>query len=31
VSLLFFVYLETEKILRQWWSRERADTLSAMG
>jgi Ca2+-transporting ATPase len=29
VSLLFFVYLESEKILRQWWSRERADTPSA--
>jgi Ca2+-transporting ATPase len=29
VSLLFFVYLELEKILRQWWSRERADTPSA--
>jgi len=28
VSLLFLVYLEAEKLLRQWWSRQRADTPS---
>ncbi|MFN4865597.1 MAG: cation-translocating P-type ATPase [Cyanobium sp.] len=29
VSLILFVYLELEKILRQWWSRQRADAPSA--
>ncbi|MFM8966835.1 MAG: cation-translocating P-type ATPase [Vulcanococcus sp.] len=28
VSLILFVYLELEKILRQWWSRQRADAPS---
>jgi Ca2+-transporting ATPase len=30
VSLLFMVYLEVEKLLRQWWSRQRADSPSAL-
>ena len=29
VSLLFMVYLEAEKLLRQWWSRQRADAPAA--
>ncbi len=29
VSLILFVYLELEKILRQWWNRQRADAPSA--
>jgi Ca2+-transporting ATPase len=29
VSLIFVVYLEAEKLLRQWWNRERADAPSA--
>jgi Ca2+-transporting ATPase len=31
VSLIFLVYLEAEKILRQWWARRTADTPSAQG
>ncbi len=30
VSLIFFLYLEAEKVLRQWWSRRRADTPAVM-
>jgi Ca2+-transporting ATPase len=30
VSLVFFLYLEAEKVLRQWWSRRRANTPAAM-
>jgi Ca2+-transporting ATPase len=29
VSLLFMVYLEAEKLLRQWWRRQRADSPSS--
>jgi Ca2+-transporting ATPase len=28
VSLIFVVYLEAEKLLRQWWNRQRADAPS---
>jgi len=31
VSLIFFVYLEAEKVLRQWWARRTADTPTAQG
>jgi len=31
VSLLFFTYLEAEKVFRQWWNRRRANTPAAMG
>ena len=31
VSLAFFIYLEAEKVFRQWWSRRRANTPAAMG
>ena len=30
VSLLFFIYLEAEKVLRQWFGRRRANTPAAM-
>jgi Ca2+-transporting ATPase len=30
VSVVFFLYLEAEKVLRQWWSRRRADTPAVM-
>jgi hypothetical protein len=26
VSLIFFVYLEAEKVLRLWWRRRTSDT-----